>query len=317
MIIKVHYAFKFTVDKFYLPIQALRPSIPAKQRFAMGPKSTTKSSLPQVVLQNTTSRLTMRIAAAIDRVRARETPNTSSSPPTRPPTGRRTATQKETFGIEPNTALVPPPFPPAPRTPYSWIWRCHECGSEHPLACTRRCLNCSHSFCVAPAPGKASSTASKRKKKSEVCTAKFDYSGWAAWGAYRRSVAAIRARHDVVAPKPESATSRANSNRVSPKKRKRSFASGLANHDTFAAWGLVTENCMRHDRVIRRSVWRPLPKARLEEVRCRKETVYDNGQHSCWRHCDFPSECLHTIQAAACGQGQEISLWQAQNRQVK
>jgi hypothetical protein len=152
----------------------------------MGQKTRTKTSLSQVVLQNTTSRLTTLTVAAIDRAKAIETLNTSSSPPARRPTRRRTATQKETFGIDPNTALAPPPFPPAPRTPYFWIWRCHECESEYPLACTRRCLNCSHSFCVAPALGKASSTTSKRREKSEVCTAKFDYSGWVAWGAYRR-----------------------------------------------------------------------------------------------------------------------------------
>jgi hypothetical protein len=97
----------------------------------------------------------------------------------------------------------------------------------------------------------------------------------------------------------ENGPSPANSNRVSPKKSKRSSASGLANYDTFATWEPVTENRRRHDQVIRRCVWKPLPKARLEEVRCRKKRVYVKGQHSCWRHCDFPSECLHTIQAAA------------------
>jgi hypothetical protein len=55
--------------------------------------------------------------------------------------------------------------------------------------------------------------------------------------------------------------------------------------------------------VIGHSVWKLLPRARLEEVRCSKERVYVKGQHSCWRHCDFPSECLTPSKLLRLGTG--------------
>ncbi|KAK4038909.1 hypothetical protein C8A01DRAFT_17042 [Parachaetomium inaequale] len=164
------------------------------------------------------------------------------------------------------------PLPPAPQTPYPWIRRCHECGSEYPLAVTRRCLYCSHHFCT-PLPQENIGPKSRRhRKKKKHCTAGFDYYGWAAWGAYRRS---------------------------------RSCDSGTENYDTLATWELTTESRGRNGRDIQSPVWKPLSAATADEVSRRKERMYVSGQYNCWLHCDFPSECIHRLHRARLSSGRE------------
>jgi hypothetical protein len=83
------------------------------------------------------------------------------------------------------------------------------------------------------------------------------------------------------------------------RKRKRTGTSGAEDYydpdDTFAKWEPVKQSRRKYGRPSRRSEWQPLPEGEREEVSRRKETLYIQGQHSCWHHCDFPSECLHTI----------------------
>lgn len=55
---------------------------------------------------------------------------------------------------------------------------------------------------------------------------------------------------------------------------------------------------MRDGRVTQSRVWQPLPEAESEEVSRRKERMYVQGQHRCQVHCDFPSECLHSVHTA-------------------
>lgn len=113
------------------------------------------------------------------------------------------------------------------------------------------------------------------------CLTEFDYSGWAAWGAYRRAAAAaVRA---------------GLTTQGSPLKRKRSDMAGAAGLDTFATWELTTEAARTYDRHVRRAVWRPLPASERREVARRKEQLYVRGAHNCWLHCDYPSECLHAL----------------------
>ncbi len=187
------------------------------------------------------------------------------------------------------TKVVSPPLPP-PRAPFIWTWTCHKCGSEFPLACTRRCLSCSHQLC----------TPQGRGKRVKTCTTEFDYTGWEIWGAYRRSVAATRTARTNETGKKPAATAVDLSRRQThgPCRRKRGSGLGAADYDTFATWKLTAENSSRRGWMTQSLVWQPLTETKLAEVSRRKERMYVGGRHDCHFHCDFPSECLHAIRTA-------------------
>ncbi|KAK4130826.1 hypothetical protein BT67DRAFT_445303 [Trichocladium antarcticum] len=170
------------------------------------------------------------------------------------------------------------PTPPA-RDPAPWTWRCHECYSEYPLACTRRCLECSHILCTARATTTATTARSKRRRQ-QGCRAEFDYDGWAAWGAFRRTVATQGATKDAI------------STSVPTSRRRRKLD---ADCDKFATWDSRSKLTAGGSYT---SVWRPVARAEYERVVRRKEEMYVQGHHNCWLHCDYPSECLRAVDAA-------------------
>ncbi|KAI8634507.1 hypothetical protein F5Y19DRAFT_213465 [Xylariaceae sp. FL1651] len=87
-------------------------------------------------------------------------------------------------------ALMPPP----PRTPRAWIWQCHRCLNVYRLGCTRRCLDCSHTYCVSADPkSERTSRGKKRRRPAGTCITEFDYSGWEQWGCWRRKVLGFEA----------------------------------------------------------------------------------------------------------------------------
>ncbi|KAF2971449.1 hypothetical protein GQX73_g2068 [Xylaria multiplex] len=91
--------------------------------------------------------------------------------------------------ILPSSPEEPPIMPPPPRTPRAWVWQCHNCHSVYKLACTRRCLECSHIYCVSnPNSSSKSTRGKKRRRKTGLCAAEFDYVGWEQWGQWRRKV---------------------------------------------------------------------------------------------------------------------------------
>lgn len=64
-----------------------------------------------------------------------------------------------------------------------WVWTCHLCRSRYPLAATRRCLDDGHPFCA----GTSIDRRNGRIKKHNACGSEFDYTGWKAYGDWRRS----------------------------------------------------------------------------------------------------------------------------------
>jgi hypothetical protein len=188
--------------------------------------------------------------------------------------------------------------PPPLRAPLPWIWQCHECYTEYPLSCTRRCLECSHQFCAAVTPTKARSKRRRSKLgRRRFCAAEFDYDAWEAWGAFRRT-AAVQA---AATAKKGAITARLPTSR----KRRRVGEWEDVDSDKFATWelrrGLTTGSVDGHhsnDVQSGRSVWRPVAEAERDEVASRKERMYVQGRHNCWLHCDFPSECFHAIHVA-------------------
>jgi len=88
-----------------------------------------------------------------------------------------------------NRPLVyPQPAINAPQSPLSWIWSCHQCNRSYRLGVTRRCLDDGHAFCSGTTTIKnwRKSTNPRRMKKHRACGSEFDYSGWKAWGRWRR-----------------------------------------------------------------------------------------------------------------------------------
>ncbi|KAI0384671.1 hypothetical protein F5Y04DRAFT_292995 [Hypomontagnella monticulosa] len=107
-------------------------------------------------------------------------PNTPSVPPTPP-------ARLHLRNILPTSPHGMPTPPPPPRQPYPWLWQCHSCNTVYRIGCTRRCLICSHEYCVSSDPPKTR-RGKKRRRSSGMCASEFDYSGWAEWGAWRRKV---------------------------------------------------------------------------------------------------------------------------------
>ncbi|KAM0263756.1 hypothetical protein ACHAQJ_001071 [Trichoderma viride] len=67
-----------------------------------------------------------------------------------------------------------------PRSPRSWTWKCHQCRRRYPLACTRRCLDCSHTLCFPNGDNKQDAKSS--------CRVVFDLFGWQAYYQWRREL---------------------------------------------------------------------------------------------------------------------------------
>ncbi|KAI0441071.1 hypothetical protein F4803DRAFT_439091 [Xylaria telfairii] len=130
------------------------------------------------------------------------TPSTAESkmrPPPPPPTSipRRASTLSPASpparlhlrNILPASPEEPPIMPPPPRTPRAWVWQCHQCHSVYRLGCTRRCLDCSHTYCVVSSKQSSSNRGKKRRRQQgALCGAEFDYIGWEQWGSWKRKV---------------------------------------------------------------------------------------------------------------------------------
>ncbi|KAI0154333.1 hypothetical protein GGR57DRAFT_502542 [Xylariaceae sp. FL1272] len=104
------------------------------------------------------------------------------SPPLTPPA------RLHLRNILPTSPEEPFIMPPPPRKPTAWLWQCHHCRTTYKLGCTRRCLQCSHMFCVRQANKPNLNPGKKRRRDREMCRAQFDYDGWAQWGSWRRKV---------------------------------------------------------------------------------------------------------------------------------
>lgn len=193
------------------------------------------------------------------------------------------------LGISRQTARPQPPPEPCP-----WLWRCHQCHIIYRLATTRRCLECNHEFCLAD-PATSSSTARKRKRGGP-CRAEFDYVGWAARGAWRRT---ILLNHD-------------KSSRQNDENNKSRVDADADENDSAKARDLEPQE---GGVLLSRRRWIPasaISSAWGDEHRAlelglggladrfaeKKEALLVRKRHNCWLHCDFPSECHHAVYRA-------------------
>lgn len=155
-----------------------------------------------------------------------------------------------------STSLSSPLPPPPPPAPCPWLWRCHSCYTIYRLAVTRRCLNCDHTFCLGDAAGAAATEPQgKKRKRGGPCKAEFDYAGWKARGAWRRTVL----------------LNGGGSN----------DATGAATNQT--SWGDEHEAAARED------------PGEVSPFDAKRERLFLRKRHNCFVHCDFPSECHHSL----------------------
>ncbi|KAK3314494.1 hypothetical protein B0H66DRAFT_627028 [Apodospora peruviana] len=226
-------------------------------------------------------------------------PNSASSTapktqiPTVPPLSSRRQQQSDRVpllnSLPPPVSRPAPPSPTnqlllikAPPTPTPWLWRCHRCYAVIRLSCTRRCFECGHEFCtVQPNRNKPSGRG--------PCHTEFDYPGWEAWGAFRRTAIAYQAAAATPIP-------------IRPMK-----ASWNRSEDLFATWRAAPGTAIVTTTTKPRwglraggpgSGWRPVSPQERNQVLRKKERMYVRREHSCWMHCDSPSECQLAIYTA-------------------
>ncbi|KAI0469369.1 hypothetical protein F4859DRAFT_143050 [Xylaria cf. heliscus] len=147
------------------------------------------------------SRISLPKLSLFSSSRHSSTPSNAGSkmPPPTPPstnTSRRASTTSPVSpparlhlrNILPASPEEPPIMPLPPRTPRAWVWQCHQCHSVYRLGCTRRCLDCSHTYCVVNSKQSNGRGKKRRRQPAVLCGAEFDYIGWEQWGSWKRKV---------------------------------------------------------------------------------------------------------------------------------
>lgn len=181
--------------------------------------------------------------------------DTPTSPSRRQPREMKLLIKPLREVLTPLSSPLPPSPPP---TPCPWLWRCHSCYTIYRLAVTRRCLDCDHTFCLGE-PAGDSTPRGKKRKRGGPCKAEFDYTGWKARGSWRRTVL-LNGDNSVVGTNTTIAADR--------------------NNDT--NWG-------NEHKAVTEALG---DEASFEDKR---ERLFLRRRHSCFLHCDFPSECHHSL----------------------
>ncbi|CAN8097768.1 unnamed protein product [Discula destructiva] len=218
----------------------------------------------------------------------------------------------------PSTASLrfssPPNHPIAPPAPCPWLWRCHSCHIWYRLSTTRRCLECSHEFCLGEGQSSFSSSSSSKKRKRTgggPCRAEFDYVGWAARGAWKRTMLLnTRSGNGHVAPSFSSrlrntSTTTTTTTSTSKQQRRLSLITPKSQTETSDGGLLLPSRQRWLSASALATVWgnehRALDHgigALVDRFAEKKEALFVRRRHNCWLHCDFPSECHHAVYKA-------------------
>ncbi|KAK3372982.1 hypothetical protein B0T24DRAFT_666327 [Lasiosphaeria ovina] len=224
------------------------------------------------------------------------------------PRAKFTAARVFTIPQSPPTSQPPPPEEPCP-----WLWRCHRCRILYRMSCTRRCLECSHEFCRASGSSSGVKTKKRCRSSAGPCRSEFDYTAWAAWGAFRRTtaIAAAAATSDSTAKAPPKTSSSSSSSAETGRKRRRvGISSAMEAYAKFEYVPADSSSTAAYDGgssdggsdTTIAMVWEPVAGSEAARVERAKEKMYVRDEHNCWTHCDFPAECRHAVYRA-CIQG--------------
>lgn len=199
------------------------------------------------------------------------------------------------------TTLRFPPPPSPPPSPCPWLWRCHSCHIWYRLATTRRCLECDHYFCLSDTATARSST-KKRKRSGGPCRAEYDYIGWAARGAWRRTLllnaqdntttSRRRVDHFTKAPR-RTLTPASACNDEDDDKDQENEGGILLGHRRWLPKSSLTKFWGDEHRALEHGI-----EQLTDRFAEKKEALQVRRKHNCWLHCDFPSECHHAIYKA-------------------
>ncbi|EMC95947.1 hypothetical protein BAUCODRAFT_24924 [Baudoinia panamericana UAMH 10762] len=150
---------------------------------------------------------------------------------------------------------------PPPAEPLQWLWQCHICNRVYKLGVTRRCLDDGHYVCAGTTTVKRSKRTNKKVVRHKACASEFDYQGWEAWGAWRRS-----------------AMERMDAAKV--------LYQGDDGYDDFGLPLLVPT--VPGEGQWLSGIWTKKPA--WEVVQQKPERV-GYWEKDCWKTCDYPSEC--------------------------
>ncbi|KAK5135715.1 hypothetical protein LTR08_004701 [Meristemomyces frigidus] len=146
---------------------------------------------------------------------------------------------------------------PPPSNPLRWLWQCHMCNRVYQLGVTRRCLDDGHLFCAGTTTVKRSRKTNKKVVRHKACASEFDYQGWKAWGAWRRSV-------------------------IEQAMAAEALAAAQEFEDEDVTLPLSVPIAPQEGRWLN-GVWTKKP-ATLKSTK-------DFWHKDCWNTCDYPSEC--------------------------
>lgn len=196
-----------------------------------------------------------------------------------------------------STALRFPSAPTRPQPPPSpspWLWRCHQCHILYRLATTRRCLECDHEFCLTT----QSPPTGKKSKRGGPCRAEFDYVGWAARGAWRRTMSlnsknkqrSFRHNSPALFKQRNISTKDAKSTGIETADDQDTDGGVLLNFRRWIPADSLTSSWGDEHRALEHGSEHLV--TRFAE---KKEALFVRRRHNCWLHCDFPSECHHVV----------------------
>lgn len=191
------------------------------------------------------------------------------------------------------TRPSPPPRPPAIEAS-PWLWRCHSCHIVYRLATTRRCLECDHEFCLGQQPSSNNCSSSggvnksRKRKRGGSCKSEFDYTSWAARGAWRRTILLNNTEKNE-----EEEEEDLEGGMLSHKRR------WIAPSELTTTWGdehnakKKSQNRSYSSSTRRHYQERDEEESGEEKFQDKKDALFVRKRHDCWIHCDYPSECHH------------------------
>ncbi|KAI1364804.1 hypothetical protein F5Y08DRAFT_305785 [Xylaria arbuscula] len=199
------------------------------------------------------------------------TPNRNSAPLSPP-------ARLHLRNILPASPEEPPIMPPPPRTPRPWVWQCHRCLTVYRLGCTRRCLECGHTYCVSSAAAKAASSSAAAASSSSRSSS----SSLASSGNNDTTTATTNNNNNDTNnnDNPERPRSRSRSRSRSRRRRDVGLCGAEFDYVGWEQWGFWRRKVLGYE---------ALGRSDLQA----RDKAFLGKKHDCWIDCDSPSECCH------------------------
>ncbi|KAK3988961.1 hypothetical protein QBC44DRAFT_292058 [Cladorrhinum sp. PSN332] len=170
-----------------------------------------------------------------------------------------------TLPILPSSPITPKLPTPSPQ-PYPWSWRCHKCRSTYRLSATRRCLECGHIFCIKILDSSSSSSSCSSSPSHKVAKSRRS----------KRDNRTCSAEFDYLTWQ------------VWGSYRRLQSSSSSSSSQTYATFTPTPST----------KTWEPISRREAKRVALAKERTFVECRYDCSVHCDYPSECRHSVYKA-------------------